>query len=251
MRSNTQGTTSTSSRDQRTSLPEWLTPPLANTNSNRIKEKWRHRDRPRRLARGLCALGRPRRPLRRPGARVACCASRWRAVVRRYARWAEARAPARSAVSAKRSSITMNSCASSPSSSTARRDVASSRPCRLQSTPAGASISTTPASWSARPASRHARLSDAGERPPPGTPCLAVHERSAAPPSPGPDALSAAFSRWAERCSACCSPLDVVRDAGAAPCSLAEQSSWSFSAVSVPASVRERGQRPPFGGGTS
>eukprot|EP00966_Prymnesium_polylepis_P138293 3195665-Prymnesium_polylepis.1 len=59
--------------------------------------------------------------------------------------------------SARRS--TMNSCASSPSSSMARRDVTSSRPCRLQSTPAGASTSSTPASWSARcSTSRHSRL---------------------------------------------------------------------------------------------
>eukprot|EP00966_Prymnesium_polylepis_P261622 6043390-Prymnesium_polylepis.1 len=81
-------------------------------------------------------------------------------------RWAEARSPARSAVSAKRSSITMNLCALSPSSSTARLDVTSSRPCRLQSTPAGASISSTPAPWSARSAPRSGRLREAGERPP-------------------------------------------------------------------------------------
>jgi len=45
--------------------------------------------------------------------------------------------------------------------------------------------------------------------PAPGTPCLAVHERSVVWSSQGPDALAAVISRWAERCSACCSPLEL------------------------------------------
>eukprot|EP00966_Prymnesium_polylepis_P327002 7382870-Prymnesium_polylepis.1 len=41
-----------------------------------------------------------------------------------------------------------------------------------------------------------------------------LYERSATRPSPGPDVLAAVISRWAERCLACCSPLDMARAAG-------------------------------------